>query len=278
MKQIFRISFLSLLSFSSSAQCADTANIYSFVYNGSSYELIRENKTWVNAANCAVERGGFLAEINDLAEQNAIYTELSTNAGIVLNNTVAPDGGGASYVWLGGNDLSVEGTWIWDGNNDNAGSQFWQGNASGNPVGGLYSNWGNEPDNFSEQDALGLALTQWPLASGSLGTASQWNDVDQDNTLYFLVEYQSSLGLTHESSNNELHFYPNPVEDFINVENTTLEIVKIFLTNAEGKEITAMNCEGSISPTMNLSKLKPGIYYLNADFKNGTSKSVKIAH
>jgi hypothetical protein len=28
-------------------QCASAANIYTFVYNGKSYEVIRENKTWV---------------------------------------------------------------------------------------------------------------------------------------------------------------------------------------------------------------------------------------
>ena len=96
------------------AQCADTSNIYSFVYNGKTYEVIKENKTWIDAALCAVERGGVLTEINDVAEQNAIYTELNTNANIIVNNTVAPDGGGGSYVWVGGNDLSVDGLTILD--------------------------------------------------------------------------------------------------------------------------------------------------------------------
>jgi hypothetical protein len=36
------------------------------------------------------------------------------------------------------------------------------GALSGNPVGGLYNNWGNEPDDFGGgQDALGLSLNGW---------------------------------------------------------------------------------------------------------------------
>ncbi len=166
------------------AQCASATNIYTFTYNGSTYEVVRENKSWIDAAACAVARGGYLAEINDMAEQNAIYTELSSNASIVTGNTIAPDGGGASYVWIGANDLGTEGVWIWDGDNNTTGPQFWQGTTSGNAVGGLYNNWGNEPDNFNNnQDAAGIALTNWPL-----GVAGEWNDVDHTNTLYYIIE------------------------------------------------------------------------------------------
>jgi hypothetical protein len=171
-----------------SAQCANPSNIYSFVYNGKSYEVVKENKTWVNAAACAVARGGALMEINNLLEQNAVFTEIDLNAGITVSNTVAPDGGGGAYVWLGGNDLSVEGNWIWDGNNDNVGPQFWLGTSTGSVVGGLYNNWGNEPDDFNGQDALALSLNGWPL-----GVTGEWNDVDHTNTLYYVIEYSSII-------------------------------------------------------------------------------------
>lgn len=187
-----------LLSFGSLGQCANQSNIYTFVYNGKSYEVVKENKTWVDAATCAVERGGILAEIDDVNENTAIYNELINNAGITNSNTTAPDGGGGAYVWLGGNDISTEGVWIWDGDNNATGSQFWQGTASGNPVGGLYTNWGNEPDNYNNQDALGLSLNGWPL-----GSASQWNDVDDGNTLYFVIEHSSILGINEMNPHNE---------------------------------------------------------------------------
>ena len=168
---------------------ADENNVTLFVYNNSNYEIVEETKTWEEAAACAVARGGKLVEINDQAEQDEIFTQLG-NAGITNANTVAPDGGGGAYVWIGGNDIQTEGEWIWDGDNDNAGDQFWQGDASGTPVGGLYNNWGNEPDDFGGQDALGLSLDGWPL-----GVAGEWNDVAATNNLYYVIEYPENPGV-----------------------------------------------------------------------------------
>ncbi len=210
LKMLVLIANFLICSYSVLGQCTDTSNIYSFVHDGKIYEVIKENKTWVDAAACAVERGGILTEINDTSEQNAIFTELNSNAGINVNNTVAPDGGGGSYVWIGGNDLSVEGNWVWDGDNDNNGTQFWMGTSTGNPVGGLYNNWGNEPDDFQGQDALGLSLNGWPF-----GVAGQWNDVDHINTLYFVVEHSAVLPI------ELLSFTAHPLEKQIQLVWTT---------------------------------------------------------
>ncbi|MBC8754829.1 DUF5018 domain-containing protein [Kordia sp. YSTF-M3] len=170
--------------------CADPSNIYTFTYNGKIYELVRENKNWAAAAACAAERGGYLAEINDAAENAAIFNELMNNAGIVLSNTVSNSGGAASYVFLGGNDIASEGVWVWNGNNDANTTQFWQGDASGTPVGGLYNNWGVEPDNFAgNQDALGIGLNVWPQPVGGLGVAGEWNDIPASDSLYYLIEF-----------------------------------------------------------------------------------------
>lgn len=159
------------------------SSIIPFSYNGTNYEIVRSNKTWSEAASFAVSRGGGLAEIDNSAEQNALFAELN-NASIITSKTTASDGGNASYVWIGGNDMATEGNWIWDGNNDQTGAQFWMGTQSGTAVGGLYNNWGDEPDDFgSGQDGLALALTDWPL-----GVAGEWNDVELTNTLYFLIE------------------------------------------------------------------------------------------
>lgn len=160
------------------------SNTVPFTHEGKNYEIIKSKKSWTDAAAYAVSRGGYLVEINDISEQGAIYSKLQ-GASIDLSKTTASDGGGASYVWIGGNDLSSEGRWIWDGDNDQIGIQFWQGSFAGDPVDGLYNNWGNEPDNFSPgQDGLGLALTDWPM-----GTAREWNDLDVDNGLYFVIEF-----------------------------------------------------------------------------------------
>lgn len=164
------------------AQCADEANVTSYTYNGTTYEVIQENQTWADAAACAVERGGHLIEVNDSSEQASIFSNLPF---INFMNTAAPDGGGGGYLWIGGNDSATEGEWMWDGDNDGNGTSFWLGDVNGSPVGGAYTNWGNEPDDFGTgQDGLGYAITNWPM-----GLQEQWNDVDVSNSLYYIVEY-----------------------------------------------------------------------------------------
>ncbi len=169
--------------------CTTDETTHSFVANGKNYEFIMKNKNWEDAAACAIERGGYLAEINSADENNTVFAAIMNIASLDVNETVSFDGGSASYVWLGGNDVLNESEWIWDGNNDGMGTQFWMGDASGSPVNGLYSNWGTEPDNASGQDGLGLGLTQWPIGSGSLGVKGQWNDIKLNNALFYLIEF-----------------------------------------------------------------------------------------
>lgn len=254
-------------------QCVNISNVYPFVYNGKNYEVIKENKTWINAAACAVERGGMLTEINDLAEQNAIFNELASNAGINTNNTVAPDGGGASYVWIGGNDLTDEGDWVWDGDNDNNGTQFWMGDFKGNPVGGLYNNWGNEPDNYGAgQNGLGLALTNWPF-----GNAGQWNDISHANTLYYVIEYSTILSTEDLGFNTKIKLFPNPVVDFVTIETNGIDIREIVILNSSGQTSKTINVKGGLSSKkIDLSNLNNGIYFINIRSQNGESIIEKI--
>ena len=259
---------LSTWSFTSQAQCADSSNIHSFNYNGTIYELVRENVTWQGAAACALSRGGHLAEMNDASENIALYAELITNAGITFGNTTAPDGGGGSYVWIGGNDLATEGTWIWDGDNTGASVQFWQGTASGNPVGGLYNNWGNEPDDFNGQDALALSLNGWPL-----GSAGEWNDVDETNQMYFLIEYPSTAGANELE--NKLEIYPNPFEDLIHV-SAADPIQEVVFRNTLGQEIKRLLTDSSFSIDLNVSDLESNLYLVELIFADGTSVVRKL--
>ena len=211
MNRITTIALSALLLFISVnvlAQCADEANIYSFDFEGLTYEVVKENQTWVNAAACAVERGGFLAEINSQAEQDAVFNGV-LSAGISVENTIAPDGGGASYLWLGGNDLVEESKWMWDGINSGEGAHFFQGKyPNGQPVDDAFVNWGNEPDNWGNQDALGLAITNWPL-----GVSGQWNDVAADNQLYYVIELEPE-GID-EQKRTDIQIFPNPSGDVI---------------------------------------------------------------
>ena len=154
---------------------------HSFVFNSANYEIIKQNSTWTEAASIAVSRGGKLAEINTADEQNAIFAELG-NASITPADTVAPDGGGGAYVWIGGNDIAVEGNWVWDGDNDSVVTPVFGAGIirvlkwpASSITGEVYSRYKNEPDDYlAQQDALALSLNGWPL-----GVASQWNDINQ---------------------------------------------------------------------------------------------------
>lgn len=284
--ELFIVQIVILSSISNAQYCADSSNIYTFVYSGNKYEIVKENKNWIDAAICAVERGGKLAEIDSQEEQDTLYYHLM-NAGIVASNTVAPDGGGASYIWIGGNDIAVEGEWIWDGNNDGVGRQFWQGTSSGNPVGGLYYNWGNEPDNWNNQDGLGLAITNWPL-----GNSGQWNDIRHTNNLYYLIEYDNSTGLSQNNLNqtNPTEYilfqnYPNPFNPKTTITFTLPKDSKVSLSLFDilGLEVaTIIDNEEKANAVHNVlfdaSNLTSGIYFyrLTTDTYQETKKMILL--
>ena len=269
-KIIMAIVILTMSNYNAKGQCADSSKIYSFVYNGDTYEVIKENKTWIDAAACAVERGGILTEINDTLEQNAIYNELISNANININNTVAPDGGGGSYVWIGGNDLAIEGNWVWDGDYDNNSTQFWEGKSNGNPVGELYNNWGNEPDDFNGQDALGLSLNGWPL-----GVAGEWNDVDHTNALFYVVEHTAIVGIDDIDLNN-VKVFPNPVKDFLIIESANLDLNDVIIFNSLGQNVKAAKFNNSPSIKVDLSDLSAGAYLIKINSISGKSTIRKL--
>jgi hypothetical protein len=185
------------------SQCVSDENAYVFNFDGKKYEVISELKNWAEAAACAVERGGILAEISSKAEQDTIYSAIVNGAGIPADYTVVTDGGGIAYVWIGATDHHSEGTWIWDGNGDSIGTGFWNGQGAagagdGTPVDEMFNNWGgsgtgtpNEPDDYGAgQDGAAIALAKWPAGVAfTLGVASEWNDISSANELYFVIEY-----------------------------------------------------------------------------------------
>src|SRR5262245_6627676 len=92
-----------------------------FAHADHTYRLVATPTPWAAAAAAAGTlavggQTGYLANIEDAAENAAIASQLL--AGIPAADftlTRAPDGGNGAYVWLGAQDLTVEGTWIWDG-------------------------------------------------------------------------------------------------------------------------------------------------------------------
>ncbi len=271
-KAILLFSFL-FFSYNSFGQCANDANIYTFVYGGHSYEVVKENKTWTDAANCAIERNGYLAEINDSLEQNAIFDELSNKAGILHTNTQNQFGTGS--VWLGGSDAGIEGNWIWDGNNNGTGSQFWSGGPGGTAIGGLYTNWGispPEPDNSGGQDHLTIIIKPTAVNFGL------WNDLVSTNTIYYLIEHNQPISTNDIELKSKLSIYPNPFENFISIENNNTEsIANISIINLTGQLVKSFEAKQTPSQRIDVSEVNKGFYILKVKFKNGTSISYKLS-
>ena len=173
---------------------ATRGNHANFSYDGHTYQIVKTALSWQQASDAAQVAGGYLANIGSIAENHEIYSRLNRHvAEGEYQDTVASNGGGASYVWIGANDLETEDTWIWENNN----TQFWNGPVAGNAVGALYNNWGrnvaqeqHEPDDAGNQDAAAMALTEWQLGSGNLGQTSQWNDLKAADALFYIIEFE----------------------------------------------------------------------------------------
>jgi len=182
--------------------CDNDHGNYSFKYNGITYEIVKDRKSWADATKYAVEHGAKLAEIRSVGEQNAIYYALTHDAGVSPEYTHVKDGGDIAYVWIGATDKKQEGTWTWTTTNSGNGDHFWNGQGyngkgDGAAFNNAFINWGGtwnykcmEPDNYmGSQNAGAVALSDWPKDKGTLGHAGEWNDINESNHLYFVIQY-----------------------------------------------------------------------------------------
>ncbi len=254
------------------SQCADPLNIYTFTYNGHTYEVVKEIKTWPEAVSCAIERDGYLAEINDEAEQDAIFDELINNADINEGDT--QNQFGTASIWLGGHDAGEEGEWIWDGANSGTGPQFWNGGPNGNPVGGSYTNWGispAEPDNSGGQDHLTMII------KATATNFSLWNDLVATNSIYYLIEKDKILSTSEVELKKNLTIYPNPFTDFIRIENNNaIAIAKATIFDLKGQKIKTVSAQELKDNKIAVTSLSSGMYILNIHFENGKLLSQKL--
>jgi hypothetical protein len=192
------------------ADCVTSpSNLSAFSSLDSNYEVVLEQKAWMEAAACASSRGGRLVHIESASEQSLILSQLLATAGLDPTYESVADGGNVAYVWIGATDQVSEDTWIWDGDDDKSGPTFWVGSGllgSGNGaiVDDSFHNWGgsdfwgglsglstSEPDDAGGQDAAAIALADWPIGSDApIGIRGEWNDISTDNALYFVIEYE----------------------------------------------------------------------------------------
>jgi len=265
------VAFLTIQSFS---QCADPANIYTFTYNGKNYEVVKEMKNWVDACSCAVERGGYLVEINNNNEQNAVYDSLINGAGVLPTYTSIANGGGIAYVWIGATDQLTEGEWLWDGDNDGVGTHFWDGqgaNGAGNgmPVGNAFNYWGGyntfnymEPDNYGAgQNHAAIGLAGWPSGTTMLGAPGEWNDIIGTSMLYFIIELDASTGILDDNFKNPFEIYPNPASEKIIIKNSH-PIHSVEISDLNGKLLFMELFHQQNTVEINTSTLNSGVYFI----------------
>ena len=158
-------------------------------FGSSRYHLFKTSKTWSEAQTAAEALGGKLVEVESKAENAQLFSQVSGQISTgEFTNTIGSDGGGAAYIWLGGSDgnttstqTSTEWNWKWSYSNveiEKTREEWGTG-------------WGGmEPDDSqSFQHRLALGLEDWSRSNpGKYGSAGQWNDINADNKLFYVVE------------------------------------------------------------------------------------------
>ena len=138
-------------------ECADNSHFFELVPGG-------VNWATAEAGAAALTRNGvsgYLATIASDAENACVKTAAGTNR-----------------VWLGGNDIDVEGTWIW---------------ITGEPF--SYTNWNiGEPNNSGGEDCLEMRG----------GVESNWNDIPCSFTAMggYVVEFEPGVEISVTGTDN----------------------------------------------------------------------------
>jgi len=258
-----------------------TAQDYSFTIGTNSYKLVTTQRDWVSAAADAVQQGGHLVEINDSAEQAGIWQAIQ-DSGISTTYTAVSDGGGVAYIWIGATDKANEGTWLWDGDNDDNGENFWNGQGAwgannGSAVNGAYYNWGgtntgtpNEPDDYgSNQDAGAIGLEPWP-AAGMGNIAGEWNDIAITNSLYYIIEFDPNA-IDENEFIPALTIAQNGKE--IRLQTTEL-LTNIEVFDLSGKQI--YNFDKIQSRNFSFVLPTAGLFIIRTHFDNQTIRTDKV--
>ena len=169
-----------------------------FEFGGHTYKIITQPATWEDASTAAAgmhlgEQQGYLARVDSAQENTAILEAAMAHlTDAQLAASLAEDGSETPFIWLGGSDSLREGQWVWSNNGD----QFWEGDFNGSNVGGRFTNWGVQPDNLTGgENALSMGLGDWPEPFYDLGSAGQWNDLDGNTALAFVVEFNGVTDL-----------------------------------------------------------------------------------
>ncbi|MEN8786512.1 MAG: lectin-like protein, partial [Flavobacteriales bacterium] len=147
--------------------------------NGHYYEFVASPQIlWTDAKTASDAKTffglqGYLATITSSDETNFLLEKVSGDG------------------WIGANDVATDNTWQWV-TGPEAGTSFWQGTASGSPIGGAYTNWNtNQPDNS------GGAEHWMQFYKNGTSIDGRWNDLNNIPYSFingYLVEYGGMPG------------------------------------------------------------------------------------
>ena len=268
-----------LIPFFTAAQCDEKKNsAFTFEFEGHTYQIVNQLFFWEEAADCARSLGGYLAEINSQAEQDTIYSAIQLS-GIPSDYTNVSDGGNIAYVWIGGTDHDEEGIWVWDGDDDGESTHFFTGTyLEWEVINEQFIFWGgasegnvDEPDDSGGQDGLGLALEDWPF-----GKAGEWNDIDINNSLYYVVEwgiFEPPTNASLISNTIPIELYPNPAKEQFSIKIGRHQINQLNIYNAMGQQMVFENLNKT---TYDISNFAKGVYYVEVFLENGKKSVQKL--
>ena len=134
-------------------QCPDD---YEYIY-GKCYQIVKERKTWHEARDVCKNRGGKLAEPESPCVSDLLHYFLQVTAAI--------DGGSEHLAFIGVNDESTEGSFVFDSNQYEVPYKYWRI---------------HQPNNFGGNEDCGVLSARF--------RKGYWNDSKCTYPYWFICE------------------------------------------------------------------------------------------
>ncbi len=88
-----------------------------------------------------------------------------------------------------------------------------------------------------------------------------------------VIVYQFKDGIDeNEYVNENIHVYPNPAKDKINIETKEMNILSVKISDVLGKQMSFVKINGQSNCTLSTQNLKNGVYILEINTTKGTNK------
>ena len=141
--------------------------------DGNRYLLSSTTKSYPDARDYCASNGGYLATVTSLIEHQ-----------FITQNII----GSNSNIWIGGNDITTEGSWIWENNE-----------GSINSIGVGFNLWATgEPNDSGGQDGL---VAWYSSDSADYDSEKGWDDQSTSTALKFLCEFDQPYYFTASELN-----------------------------------------------------------------------------